>query len=93
MQKLTKKVIVWTTILMMSILLINLYLLKKSVVNPLRRISEGAQIVGDGNLGYSVDAKSNDEVGQLAAAFNKMTRNLKKTHDSLEMEIRETKAH
>ena len=57
MQKLTKKVIVWTTILMMSILLINLYLLKKSVVNPLRRISEGAQIVGDGNLGYSVDAK------------------------------------
>jgi signal transduction histidine kinase len=91
MQKLTKKVIVWTTILMMSILLINLYLLKRSVVNPLRRISEGAQIVGDGNLGYSVDTKRNDEVGQLAAAFNKMTRNLKKTHDSLEMEIRERK--
>ena len=91
MQKLTKKVIVWTTILMMSIFLINLYLLEKSVVNPLRRISEGAQIVGDGNLGYSVDANSSDEVGQLAAAFNKMSRNLKKTHDSLEMEIRERK--
>jgi light-regulated signal transduction histidine kinase (bacteriophytochrome) len=76
---------------MMSIFLINLYLLKKSVVNPLRRISEGAQIVGDGNLGYSVDANSSDEVGQLAAAFNKMSLNLKKTHDSLEMEIRERK--
>jgi signal transduction histidine kinase len=91
MQKVTKEIIVWTTILMMSILLMNLYLLKKSVVNPLRRVSEGAQIVGDGNLGYTVDEKSDDEVGQLAAAFNKMTRNLKKTHDSLEMEIRERK--
>jgi signal transduction histidine kinase len=91
MQKLTKQVIVWTTILMTSILLINLFLLKKSVVNPLKRISEGAQIVGDGNLSYSVDAESNDEVGHLASAFNKMTRNLKKTHDSLETEIRERK--
>ncbi|HEV3002842.1 MAG TPA: adenylate/guanylate cyclase domain-containing protein [Pirellulales bacterium] len=43
-----------------------------NIVRTLRRLIEGAQAVQEGKLTVVIPIASNDEVGQLAAAFNRM---------------------
>ncbi|MBI5873078.1 MAG: GAF domain-containing protein [Candidatus Omnitrophica bacterium] len=51
---------------------------------PIGELTKGVGIIGAGDLLYKVGVKSNDEVGQLASAFDKMTENLYKTTVSLD---------
>lgn len=46
------------------------------ITNPLKRLTEAANILSQGKLDYKVDVKSNDEIGKLAIAFNKMSLSL-----------------
>lgn len=46
---------------------------QRGVVWPLRRLSEAARRVGEGQAGVRVAVKSRDEVGVLAGAFNAMS--------------------
>ena len=62
----------------------------KSVSN----LQDGTRIIGSGNLDYSLEEKKDDEIGELAQAFNLMTANLKTVTASkadLEREIVERK--
>jgi PAS domain S-box-containing protein len=62
----------------------------KSVSN----LQDGTRIIGSGNLDYSLEEKKDDEIGELAQAFNLMTANLKIVTASkadLEREIVERK--
>jgi PAS domain S-box-containing protein len=62
----------------------------KSVSN----LQDGTRIIGLGNLDYSLEEKKDDEIGELAQAFNLMTANLKTVTASkadLEREIVERK--
>jgi two-component system NtrC family sensor kinase len=43
---------------------------------PIRELLTGMKHVADGNLGYRVKVKSEDELGMLANSFNNMTDNL-----------------
>ena len=43
---------------------------------PLRKLTTATQALADGNLGEQVDIRSNDEIGNLAQAFNKMSNDL-----------------
>jgi signal transduction histidine kinase len=66
----------------------------RSISKPLDKLTKGAEIVGTGDLEHKVEVKSKDELGQLAAAFNKMTESLKKitaSRDELNKEIAERK--
>jgi PAS domain S-box-containing protein len=56
---------------------------------PIGELTKGVGIIGAGDLRYKVGVKSNDEVGQLASAFDKMTENLYKTTVSLDELLRE----
>ena len=47
------------------------------VVRTLRRLVEGAKAVEDGQLAFNVPIRTNDEVGQLASAFNRMVEELR----------------
>ena len=49
----------------------------RTIVYPLRAVTESAMAIGGGNLDQLVPVTSNDEVGQLAAAFNAMVRQLR----------------
>lgn len=49
----------------------------KIITNPILKLSEGAAIIGKGNLSYKINVDSNDELGQLADTFNDMTKDLK----------------
>jgi len=51
----------------------------RSITKPLAELTRGADKIGSGNLDYKVKVKSKDELGALAADFNHMTENLKRT--------------
>jgi len=66
----------------------------QSISVPIKRLSEGAQIIGSGNLDYKIGTNRKDEIGQLSRTFDKMTSDLKQTvasRDELSIEVRERK--
>ena len=50
--------------------------LTRTVVGPLRRLTEGANDIRGGNFGKRIDVVSRDELGELAGAFNQMAEDL-----------------
>ncbi|WP_339179822.1 methyl-accepting chemotaxis protein [Oceanobacillus sp. FSL W7-1293] len=52
-------------------------LLVRSVIRPIKEIREKAEIISTGDLTQTVEVKTNDEVGQLGIAFNKMGESLR----------------
>lgn len=60
--------------------IISLYL-SGSFTKPLRKLMMGVQAIGQGDLDYQIDIKSRDEIGELAAAFNKTAVKLKETRE------------
>ena len=53
------------------------------VTRPVLRLAESAAKVAAGNWGVTVETTSNDEIGQLAQAFNRMTHELVEQRDRL----------
>ena len=53
------------------------------VHNPVKKLTIGTQEISKGNLDYSIDVKSDDEIGQLANSFAYMMRELKKAYDEI----------
>ncbi len=46
--------------------------LSRTIARPVRRLVQGAEQIGRGNLDTRIEVKSGDEIGQLGMAFNKM---------------------
>ena len=46
------------------------------VTHPVQELAEAAERIGQGNWDVRVEARSGDEIGKLAAAFNQMTQEL-----------------
>ncbi len=90
-QQSTEILILAAFLLMIGILVLNLRIIRKSVVDPLQELSAGAEIIGTGNFDYVVEIKTNDEVGKLSKAFNSMIERLRASYDSLQSEIKERK--
>jgi signal transduction histidine kinase len=69
-------------------------LVARSISKPLDELTKGVGIIGKGDLEHKVEIKAKDELGELAAAFNKMTQGLKKitaSRDELDKEVTERK--
>lgn len=49
----------------------------QSIVRPVRRISEIAARIAKGDLNVAIEAKGDDEIGELSAAVNNMIKELK----------------
>jgi PAS domain S-box-containing protein len=54
------------------------FFLQRSVLQPVLKLHEGAEIIGAGDLDYKVGINTRDEIGQLSQAFDRMTVNLQK---------------
>jgi signal transduction histidine kinase len=66
----------------------------RSISVPIQTLSQGAEIIGSGNLDYKIGSHRKDEIGQLSRSFDKMTGDLKKitaSRDELNREITERK--
>lgn len=57
--------------------------LASTITKPINTLTEGAREFGKGNLKHKIEVKTNDEIGNLAQAFNEMTENLKESQESL----------
>ena len=58
---------------------ITIYITLRSVTRPLEKLREGTALVGAGNLDFSLGFQTQDEIGDLARAFDGMTEKLKLT--------------
>jgi signal transduction histidine kinase len=54
-----------------------IYSLARSLIQPLQNLTESARQLGEGNLDQHVPVPSQDELGKLAEAFNKMAAKLR----------------
>lgn len=59
-------------------------LLSNVITSPIRALERGAEAVGQGKLDYKIDVNSQDELGDLANSFNKMSSDLKGYTEKLE---------
>jgi signal transduction histidine kinase len=51
-------------------------ILSRTVTRPIRELTSATRAMADGDLNQQVPVRSRDEIGQLAAAFNKMSGDL-----------------
>jgi methyl-accepting chemotaxis protein len=61
------------TLLLLVIVIIGAALVTRSLTRPLGRVMEGVDRIGKGNLAMRIAADGNDELAELAQAFNRMT--------------------
>ena len=65
------------------------YGFSRRITRPINRLTAQAQKIADGFLDQNIPVESRDEIGQLAAAFNEMTRALKGNIDDKERALAE----
>ncbi len=59
------------------------FVIIKVISNPLNKLKAKALEIKSGNYGIRLDMNSNDEIGELAEAFNNMSQTLKNNTDEL----------
>lgn len=67
------------------------WFLVRKVTRPLLELSESAEAVGLGDFSRRVEVRSQDECGELARVFNRMTENLKSSREQLELTVESLK--
>jgi two-component system OmpR family sensor kinase len=73
----------WTTTLIAAAVAIVLgFVLTRQFTRPINALAAGARHIADGDLGFRVQIKSSDEIGDLAYSFNNMASNLEKSEQA-----------
>ena len=62
------------------------FLLSKTLITPIERLTEGAEEVAEGDFSHKIEVDSRDEIGVLTATFNNMAGQLKNTIQEVESE-------
>jgi len=68
----------------LAISIVGAVILSMIIIRPIKKISYGASVIGQGDFSYRIEVKSSDELGRLASEFNQMTEMIQ---DSKEKEI------
>ncbi|AWE06890.1 histidine kinase [Lysinibacillus sp. 2017] len=75
--KQTTKIVVFAAAIAIVLTTIFAFFLSSKITSPLRKMREHAFELAKGRFDAKLDTKQNDEIGQLAVAFNQMGRQLK----------------
>ncbi|MBI5406307.1 MAG: sensor histidine kinase [Nitrospirae bacterium] len=62
------------------------YFLARRIVGPVRMLSEGAKLIGQGHLDHHLKITTGDEIEELAGIFNQMARDLEKRFQEIRLE-------
>ncbi len=62
---------------------VGIFFATSSIEIPIKELINGTQAVRKGDLSYKIKINSIDEIGQLAEAFNHMTKDLKQSQENL----------
>jgi signal transduction histidine kinase len=57
-------------------------ILSRTLTRPIRELTEATHAMAEGNLGLQVPLRSKDEMGELAASFNKMSTDLARSTET-----------
>jgi signal transduction histidine kinase len=68
-------------------------LLARRIITPLRNLAAGARKVGEGDLSTFVMPTTQDEVGQLTALFNLMTKSLQERDQAISANVATIRRH
>ncbi|MDR4481188.1 MAG: ATP-binding protein [Nitrospira sp.] len=68
-------------------------LLARRIITPLRNLAAGARKVGEGDLSTFVVPTTQDEVGQLTALFNLMTKSLQERNLAISSNLKTIRRH
>lgn len=84
----------YTVVIVFSILLILLTItagmvIVRQILMPLAKLNKGVEEIGKGNLSHVIDINSDDEIGILSKAFNKMTSKIRESHVEIESKVKE----
>jgi two-component system nitrogen regulation sensor histidine kinase NtrY len=60
------------------------FYLARGITVPIQHLAEGTRRIAGGDLDFTIDVRSEDEIGTLVESFNKMTADLKRSHSELE---------
>jgi two-component system sensor histidine kinase BaeS len=64
--------LLWASLVALVLAFLLSYLLTRRVLRPLTQISEASRQIAAGNFSARVDTRSDDEIGEVATAFNLM---------------------
>ncbi len=64
--------------------LLTSWLISRSLARPIRELREAMAVVGAGKLEHPIQARSRDEIGDLARAFARMTESLRQSRADME---------
>ena len=82
-----KRTLTWyilsSAVLVTGLVALISHLIGKNLTNPIKVLVNSTARVATGNLDEQCQLKTHDEIGDLAAAFNRMTRDLKQSRDQL----------
>jgi diguanylate cyclase (GGDEF)-like protein/PAS domain S-box-containing protein len=81
-QYLIDQIIIQVVISLIVVMLIAV-LFADSLSRPVIRLLAATKKIAAGDLNHNVEVSSDDEIGKLSRSFNKMTKELKETHEDL----------
>lgn len=71
----------WSGLLAMILALLLAIILSRTLTRPIRELTAATQVVSEGQLAHQVPIRSQDELGQLANSFNRMSADLARSFD------------
>jgi two-component system phosphate regulon sensor histidine kinase PhoR len=80
------RIIILATIIIALLAVLAAWLIARAVTQPIRQVTRAAKRISAGQLGQKIAVGTQDEIGQLAQAFNEMSVNLKTTVDTISTE-------
>lgn len=61
----------------------NIFIISKKITDPIKKLQEGVEIMGTGDLKHRVSIKTDDEIERLGLAFNRMAERLERSRAEL----------
>ncbi len=66
-----------------AVSLINSRIMDRAITDRIRRLRDGAAVIGGGNLNHRIDLAGDDEFSDLSASFNAMTAKLRISYENM----------
>jgi two-component system, NtrC family, sensor kinase len=79
----SRRMLAYTLFSLIAISLLSWLFVWQLVGQPLRKLKSGTKELADGNLGYQLEVDSNDEAGDLAESFNRMSLQLRAANEEI----------
>ncbi|MEA3351378.1 MAG: HAMP domain-containing protein, partial [Chloroflexota bacterium] len=77
----SRRSLIYATLAAVAVALVLSLLLSRGLTRPLRKLTTAIRSTAKGEMGYQVDVRSRDEIGQLAGDFNQMSAQLTRLNE------------